>query len=54
MEKAKTLIENTSMKAYEIAEEVGYSDPHYFSSIFKKTTGKTPTEYAREKRSYAG
>ena len=54
MEKAKTLIENTSMKAYEIAEEVGYSDPHYFSSIFKKTTGKTPTEYAREKRSYVG
>ncbi len=36
IEKAKSLIENTSMKTYEIAGQVGYSDPHYFSSSFKK------------------
>lgn len=50
MEKAKSLLENTSKRAYEVAEEVGFSDPHYFSISFKKATGKTPTEYAKEKR----
>lgn len=50
MEEAKKLLENTSMKTYEVAQEVGFSDPHYFSIAFKKATGRTPTEYAREKR----
>lgn len=50
MQKAKELLENTDLKNYEIAEKVGFSDPHYFSTSFKKMTGKTPTEYAKEKR----
>ncbi len=50
MEKAKELLENTTMKDYEIAEKVGFSDPHYFGISFKKMTGVTPTEYARERR----
>lgn len=48
MEKAKYLLRQTSLKNYEIAEKVGFSDPHYFSVAFKKTTGMTPKEYARE------
>ena len=50
MEKAKELLENTTLKNYEIAEKVGFADPHYFGISFKKMTGCTPTEYAREKR----
>lgn len=50
MERAKELLEKTTLKNYEIAEMVGFSDPHYFGISFKKMTGKTPTEYAREKR----
>lgn len=50
MDKAKELLKNTTLKNYEIAEKVGFSDPHYFGISFKKTTGKTPTEYAREYR----
>ena len=50
MEKAKILLEQGNLKTYEIAEAVGFSDAHYFSVAFKKTVGKTPTEYAREVR----
>lgn len=48
MEKAKSLFETTNMKNYEVALEVGYSDPHYFSSTFKKHTGMTPSEYVKQ------
>lgn len=48
MQKSKELLKNTDLKNYEIAERVGFSDPHYFSVVFKKMTGKTPSEYARE------
>lgn len=48
VEKARELLIGTGLKTYEISERVGYSDPHYFSLIFKKATSLTPTEY-REK-----
>ncbi|MDO4523015.1 MAG: response regulator [Eubacteriales bacterium] len=50
MQKAKELLRHTSLKNYEIADRVGFSDPHYFSIAFKKMTGKSPTEYAKEVR----
>lgn len=50
MQVAKNLLRYTSLKNYEIAEKVGFSDPHYFSQTFKKYTGKTPKEYAKESR----
>lgn len=48
MEKAKKLLETSNRKSYEVALEVGYNDPHYFSSLFKKHQGMTPTEYVRQ------
>lgn len=50
MERAKHLIANTALKLYEIAEQVGYGDAHYFSLTFKKYTGLTPTQYAKKTR----
>lgn len=47
MDEARKLLKTTDKKSYEIAEEVGYQDPRYFSSIFKKATGMTTTEYRR-------
>lgn len=47
MQKAKELLEQTTLKNYEIAERVGFSDPHYFSIAFKKATGQSPKEYAK-------
>ncbi|GGH10262.1 response regulator [Paenibacillus segetis] len=48
MEKAKELLNVSSMKSYEIAYAVGYNDPHYFSGAFKKHTGETPTDYRQK------
>jgi len=45
IENAKRLMKNTDMKGYDIAYECGFSDPHYFSYIFKKNTGLSPREY---------
>lgn len=45
IEKAKELLLGTDMPMKEICQEVGYPDPNYFSRIFKKNYGVTPTEY---------
>lgn len=45
LEKAKQLLRGTDYKTYEIAEMAGYSDPQYFSTVFKKQVGVSPTEY---------
>lgn len=50
LEKAKEFMTLTNAKTYEIAMKVGYNDPHYFSSIFKRYTGMTPTEYVKKHR----
>lgn len=50
MQVAKNLLKYTSLKNYEIAEKIGFSDAHYFSQTFKKYIGRTPKEYAKESR----
>jgi two-component system response regulator YesN len=45
LERAKHLLENTGVKSADIACETGFSDPHYFSFIFKIHTGLSPREY---------
>lgn len=49
MSKAKELLRYTSKRSSEISIEVGYKDPHYFSYLFKKTQGLTPTQYRSKK-----
>ncbi|SFS04405.1 response regulator transcription factor [Anaeromicropila populeti] len=49
MNKAKQLLRCTDMRSGEIALEVGYKDSHYFSFIFKKTQGCTPSDYRNGK-----
>lgn len=45
MKKAMELLRLGGMKAYEVAERVGYNNPEYFSVCFKKYTGVSPVEY---------
>ena len=45
LQHAKRLLRDTNLKIYEIADQVGFSDTYYFSSVFKKQTGVSPSEY---------
>lgn len=45
VERAKEQLKDSSLSIKTICFNVGYSDPNYFSKIFKKATGVTPTEY---------
>ena len=49
MEKAKWLLENTDEKAYMIAGMVGYDEPNYFSYVFKKAYGISPSKYRQQR-----
>ncbi len=49
MNKAKELLRCTGKRSSIISMEVGYKDPHYFSYLFKKTQGMTPTQYREGK-----
>lgn len=43
--RAMEMLDETSIKVNEVAGKVGYEDVKYFSQLFKKITGKTPSEY---------
>jgi len=45
---AKKMLENPKNKVYQVAEKVGYANYNYFSRIFKKITGVSPSEYIGE------
>lgn len=42
---AKRLLKDTTLKAYEIAYQIGFNDSQYFSTCFKKYVGVSPTDY---------
>ncbi|WP_163194307.1 response regulator transcription factor [Clostridium thermarum] len=46
IEKAKELLSKHLYKVYEVSDMVGYSDYKYFSSVFKKLVGVSPTQYS--------
>ena len=45
--KAKDYLLNTGYSIQQIADDVGYNDEKYFSRLFKKITGISPTEYRK-------
>ena len=47
MDRAKELLCRTQLKLYEISEKVGYTNPKYFSQVFKEYTGFLPAEYRK-------
>jgi two-component system response regulator YesN len=49
IERARELLRSTDLSSSEISEQVGYNDPHYFSTVFKKVTTLTPREFRSQK-----
>ena len=49
MTNALNLLEHTSYNIIQVANAVGYDDAYYFSRLFKKNIGVSPTEYRKRK-----
>ena len=45
IEKAKNLLLRTEQSVSEIAYDLGFNYPHYFTRLFKSKVGQTPVEY---------
>ena len=48
LQKAKSLLLNSSLSVKEISYMVGYEDATYFTALFKKYTGFTPLAYREQ------
>lgn len=49
MQRAAELLEGSDLSMGEISDLLGYSDPYYFSRLFKKIMGAAPTQYRAER-----
>lgn len=47
VERAKTLIRQGGFTITQVANRLGYADVHYFTKVFKRKTGMTPSDYRR-------
>ncbi len=45
VQKAKDMLSSGNAKVYETAEALGFESPFYFSKVFKKVAGVSPSEY---------
>lgn len=49
IEEAKNLLLNSNSSIKEITRSIGYNDPNYFTRVFKKTVGCSPTDFRNKK-----
>ena len=54
IEKTMQLISEGELSFRTISERLGFESPEYFSRVFKKQTGMTPTEYAKQQNRWSG
>lgn len=54
IETAKLLLTGGNLNIKTICSEIGYNDPNYFSRLFKRFEGITPTEYREQSAKQAG
>ena len=51
MQKACQYLEMTHNKIYEVATLLGFEEPAYFTRMFTKIIGMTPTQYRKQESS---
>lgn len=44
IQKAKEILSHENKKVYEVSQLLGFENPHYFSKVYKKFTGYSPSE----------
>lgn len=49
IQEAKRLLDEGTLKVYEVAERLGFESSFYFSKVFKKVEGISPTDYINGK-----
>ncbi len=54
VEKAMSLINEGELSFRTISERLGFESPEYFSRVFKKQTGITPTEFSKQQSQWSG
>ena len=47
IQRAQDLLRSTALSVSEVAYEIGFSDPKYFSRIFSRATGSSPSDYRK-------
>jgi len=52
IEMAKKLLKNTALRISDVANEVGFDDPAYFTHVFIKYTGSSPKDFRENKKLY--
>lgn len=50
IEKAKELLQDSTLTWIEVGERIGFENPKYFTKVFKKSIGVTPRQYAESRR----
>ena len=50
IDRARELLSGTDEKLSNIALQIGYNEPNYFSHVFRKAVGMTPKEYRSRSR----
>ena len=50
MKRAMELLNNTQLNISEIAYDLGFSDPNYFSRTFQQIYGKTPSSIRKKQQ----
>ena len=51
MKEAATMLRSKKYTVAEVSDQMGYSDPKYFTDVFKKHYGMTPSAYMKNQES---
>ncbi len=54
LREARELLDHTDLPIHDVARRVGFHDPHYFSRVFRQSSGISPRKFRVSKRQESG